>query len=41
MMSEDHIYNVEDDGSIITNAKSTGVSTDAKLMGMLKDLRTR
>ncbi|OIQ34215.1 MAG: ATP-dependent DNA helicase RecQ, partial [Bacteroidetes bacterium MedPE-SWsnd-G1] len=41
MMSEDHIYEVDDDGSIITNTKSSGVSTDEKLMGMLKDLRKR
>lgn len=41
MMTEDHHYNLEDDGSIVTNTKSSGVTTDAKLMGMLKDLRKR
>ncbi len=38
MMAEDHIYNLTDD-NIITNTKSAGGGTDAKLMGMLKDLR--
>ncbi len=41
MMSGDHIYNIEDDGNIITNAKGAGGSTDDRLMGMLKDLRKR
>ena len=41
MMSEDHLYNVEDDGSIITNIKSAVGGSDDKLMGMLKDLRKR
>ncbi len=39
MMTEDHIYNEEDDASIITNTKGSGGSTDDKLMSMLKDLR--
>lgn len=41
MMSEDHLYNVEDDGSIITNIKSAVGGNDDKLMSMLKDLRKR
>ncbi|TCI91164.1 DNA helicase RecQ [Tenacibaculum sp. M341] len=39
MMTEDHVYSNEDDGSIITNAKSSSVGLDDKLVGMLKDLR--
>ncbi|MCH3881968.1 MULTISPECIES: RecQ family ATP-dependent DNA helicase [Tenacibaculum] len=38
MMTEDHSYNVKDDGSIITNPKATG-GTDEKLVKFLKDLR--
>ena len=38
MMTEDHVYDDGDDGGIITNKKSAGV-TDEKLMTMLKDLR--
>ncbi len=41
MMTEDHIYDRDDDSNIITNAKSAGGGTDEKLMGMLKDLRKR
>jgi len=41
MMTEDHIYDRDDDSNIITNAKSGGGGTDEKLMGMLKDLRKR
>jgi len=41
MMTEDHIYDTDDDTNIITNAKSAGGGTDEKLMGMLKDLRKR
>nr|WP_299679214.1 ATP-dependent DNA helicase RecQ [uncultured Tenacibaculum sp.] len=39
MMTEDHVYNDTDDGSIITNAKSSAVGLDDKLISMLKDLR--
>ncbi len=39
MMTEDHVYNDTDDGSIITNAKSSSVGLDNKLIAMLKDLR--
>ncbi|MFP2995894.1 RecQ family ATP-dependent DNA helicase [Spongiivirga sp. MCCC 1A20706] len=39
MMTEDHAYDSEDDGSIITNAKGSGAVADEKLMTMLKDLR--
>lgn len=39
MMTEDHMYESNDDGSIITNAKANGVGTDEKLVGILKDLR--
>ncbi len=38
MMTEDHSYNVKDDGSIITNPKAAG-GTDEKLVKFLKDLR--
>ncbi|WP_144896888.1 RecQ family ATP-dependent DNA helicase [Lutibacter sp. Hel_I_33_5] len=41
LMTEDHIYDREDDNSIITNAKSNGGTTDAKLVSMLKDLRKK
>ncbi|MDB0603480.1 DNA helicase RecQ [Tenacibaculum maritimum] len=40
MMTEDHIYNDSDDGTIITNAKSTAISDD-KLVKLLKDLRKK
>jgi ATP-dependent DNA helicase RecQ len=38
MMSEDHVYNEVDDGSIVTNTKGGGAS-DEKLMLMLKGLQ--
>ena len=41
MMTEDHIYEKEEDGNIITNSKSGAGATDEKLMMMLKDLRKR
>ena len=41
MMTEDHVYDKEDDSNIISNTKSAGGGTDEKLMGMLKDLRKR
>ncbi len=39
MMTEDHVYDDGDDGSIITNTKGSGRSTDEQLMAILKDLR--
>ena len=39
MMTQDHVYDINDDSSIITKGKSGGVATDEKLMIMLKDLR--
>ncbi len=39
MMTENHVYDTDDDGTIITNEKSTGASVDDKLVVMLKDLR--
>ncbi|MFY7669898.1 DNA helicase RecQ [Tenacibaculum sp. MEBiC06402] len=39
MMTEDHQYNYEDDGTIITNGKSNNAGTDQKLVAILKDLR--
>ena len=41
MMTEDHVYDSEDDSTIITNTKSIGASTDQKLVLMLKDLRKK
>ncbi len=40
MMTEDHDYTHENDGTIITNEKSAGAS-DEKLIKLLKDLRKR
>ena len=39
MMTEDHAYERGNDASIVTNPKSNSVGVDAKLMGLLKDLR--
>ncbi len=39
MMTEDHVFDIENDDSIITNTKSGGASADERLMKMLKDLR--
>jgi len=39
MMTEDHVFDEENDDSIITNAKGGGVAADEDLMLMLKDLR--
>ena len=39
MMTEDHIYDEENDSNIVTNAKGSGGVTDETLMKMLKDLR--
>ena len=41
MMTEDHIYDEENDTSIITNTKGSAGGIDDKLMSMLKDLRKR
>lgn len=41
MMTEDHIYDDDDDGVIITNTKSVGGSVDNQLVKMLKDLRKK
>ncbi|SEE53962.1 ATP-dependent DNA helicase RecQ [Tenacibaculum sp. MAR_2010_89] len=39
MMTENHVYATDDDGTIITNTKSNGAGVDNKLVAMLKDLR--
>ncbi|CAM1354038.1 RecQ family ATP-dependent DNA helicase [Tenacibaculum insulae] len=39
MMTENHVYATDDEGTIIANTKSTGGGVDAKLVVMLKDLR--
>jgi len=39
MMTEDHVFNVDNDDSIITATKGGGVAADEKLLNMLKDLR--
>ena len=39
LMTEDHVYDEENDSAIVTNAKGTGRSTDEQLMAMLKELR--
>jgi len=39
MMTEDHVYDVTDGSNIITSTKSSGGSTDAQLMAILKELR--
>ncbi|SDB22879.1 ATP-dependent DNA helicase RecQ [Flavobacteriaceae bacterium MAR_2010_188] len=41
MMTEDHVFDITDDDSIITAAKGGGGVADEKLMGMLRDLRKR
>ena len=41
MMTEDHVYNEENDSSIITNAKGNSGVIDDKLMSLLKDIRKR
>ncbi len=41
MMTEDHIYDDDDNGIIITNTKSVGGSVDNQLVKMLKDLRKK
>ncbi|WGH76067.1 ATP-dependent DNA helicase [Tenacibaculum tangerinum] len=39
MMTENHVYETADDGTIITNEKSAGGGVDDALVKMLKDLR--
>jgi len=39
MMTEDHIYDYDDDDNIISNVKGAGATTDEVLMKQLKDLR--
>ncbi len=39
MMTEDHIYDTDDDGDIIVTSKSGGHSADEQLVKILKDLR--
>ncbi|WP_394336881.1 RecQ family ATP-dependent DNA helicase [Aureibaculum marinum] len=41
MMSEDHVYNDDNDTSIITNGKASGGGVDQQLMTMLKELRKK
>jgi len=41
MMTEDHIYDYDDDDNIILNSKGAGSTTDEQLMKLLKDLRKR
>lgn len=39
LMTKDHIYSAENDDAIITASKSSGGSTDDKLLKLLRDLR--
>ncbi|RKF03927.1 ATP-dependent DNA helicase RecQ [Tenacibaculum lutimaris] len=39
MMTENHVYETADDGTIITNEKSNAGGVDDKLVAILKDLR--
>ena len=41
MMTEDHLYNEENDNSILIKAKLSGGSSDEKLVKLLKDLRKK
>ncbi|QTD37589.1 RecQ family ATP-dependent DNA helicase [Polaribacter batillariae] len=41
MMTEDHTYSAENDNTIVTNAKSSGIAADQKLIKILKDLRKK
>jgi len=41
LMTEDHSYSEENDNTIIINAKSSGVVTDAVLVSLLKGLRKK
>ena len=41
VMTEDHVFDNDDDTSIVTNTKGSGAIVDTQLMGMLKDLRKK
>ncbi len=41
LMTEDHVYNEDNDSGIIVNAKGSGASVDEELMSLLKDLRKK
>ena len=41
LMTEDHVYNEENDALIVTNAKGSGAVVDNQLMVLLKDLRKK
>lgn len=41
MMTEDHVFDDQEDGSIVTASKGGGAVADEVLMGMLKDLRKK
>lgn len=41
MMTEDHVYDSDDDSSIITNTKSASIGIDEQLVAILKDLRKK
>lgn len=41
MMTENHVYATDDDGTIITVSKAKSVGVDDKLVSMLKDLRKK
>jgi ATP-dependent DNA helicase RecQ len=41
LMTEDHVYNEENDQAIVTNAKSAGGVADEKLVSLLKSLRKK
>ena len=41
MMTEDHVYDSEEDNSIITNTKSNAAAADENLVKLLKDLRKK
>ena len=41
MMAEDHVFDMDSNDNIVTNAKGGGAVADEKLMTMLKDLRKR
>ncbi len=41
MMTENHVYETEDDGSVIINIKSGSMEADNKLIPMLKKLRKK
>ena len=41
MMTEDHIYEVDNNDGIVTGSRNTGTGTDEKLIKMLKELRKK